>query len=358
MSFKNPIRADKLDQVKAKSYVKMLALLLSKKLLNGNSVSFTLLLNHVYEDMDESKSARLPFFMIGEGDSSWKDFHKKTTKDGDIQKKHMVSGSCRRNGDELVLDIDASRGMNKIPNKSLQHLDALVKKINKSYSISTTGGTVMGVDEDTQKATVAETKKETKNMDTTVFRDLKNSQEVTAYKTEKQEDAKKLNAAIQDLRKLMEGSLKTVSQNVKKGATSKKDIELVKAANQAFSKAMGIYNETAEQVRKKFEPAYNKLVGQKAQLLKLSLAAKQQKKSLAERMADSYYEAIEKRKPSEVEVQKFQTIVKNVLDFNKNNKKPVDQSLLLKATSFVVKKVGVDKFDVKFVNQVLEKKAA
>lgn len=358
MSFKNPVRADKLEQVKAKSYVKMLALLLSKKLLSGNSTSFVMLLNHIYADMDESKSAKLPLFLLGDGDSSWKDFHKQTTKDGDSQKKHMVSGSCRRNGDELILSIEGSKGLTKIPNKQLQYLDALVKKINKNYSISTTGGTPIGTDAVTQKGVVETIKKETRNMDKTVFQDLKNSEEVTAYKTEKQEEAKKLNSSIQNLQKMIGSSLKVVSKNVKNGATSKKDIDLVKAANQAFSDATAIYDKTAPQVRKKFESVYNKLIAQKGQLVKLSMAAKQQKKSLAQRMADAYYENMAQRKASETEIKQFQTIVKSAIDLNKSSKKPVDQELLLKATSFVVKKVGVDKFDVRYVNQVLEKKAA
>lgn len=358
MSFKNPIKADQLPQVNAKAYLKMLAVLLTKKFLNGNSVPFMLVLNQVYKDLDEKKSERVPLLILGDTDSSWKDFHKKPTPDGDIQKKYTIAGMCRKNGDELVFDVEGSKGLTKIPNKSMQYLEALLKRISPNFSVSTTGGSAGTLDEELQATKVATVAAETKNSAKTVTKDLKNTNESTVYKAEKQEEAKKLSAAIAGLRKLMAASLKSVTENVKKGTTSGKDLDAVKATNKAYSEAMELFEKVSEPVRKKFAPAHAKLASQKKQLIKISLAAKQTKTTLAQRMADTYYQNLEKRKASKEEIQKFQPVIKSAIDYNNASKTKVGQDFLLKATAFVLKKVGVDKFDVKYVGQVLEKSAA
>lgn len=357
MSFKNPVKADQLVQVTAPGYLKMMAVLLTKKFLNGNSVEFIMVLNHVYKGLDDKKSEKLPLLLLGDMDSSWKDFHKQTTKDDELQKKYTVVGMCRKNGDELVFDIEGSKGLTKIPNKTLQYLEALLKRISPNFSVSTTGGS-SGLDEELQATKVAVVAAETKNSAKTVTKDLKNSNESTVYKTEKQDEAKKVSAAIKNLRKIMADSLESVAANVKKGTTSGKDIDAVATTNKAYSETMALYEKASEPVRKKLAPAYTKLASQKKQLIKLSLAAKQTKTTLAQRMADSYYQNLEKRKASKEEVQKFQPIIKSAIDFNNASKTKVGQDFLLKATNFVLKKVGVDKFDVKYVGQVLEKSAA
>lgn len=355
MSFKNPIKVDQLPQVNAKAYLKMLAVLLTKKFLNGNSVPFTLVLNHVYKDLDDKKSERVPLFLVGDNDSSWKDFHKKDLGQGEIQKKNMVSGMVRKNGDELVLDIDGSRGLTKIPNKSMGYLEALLKKISPNFSISTTGGTAGTIDEELQATKAAVIAAETKNSEKTITKDLKNTNESTVYKTDKQEEAKKLSAAITALKKQINLSVKSVSANVKKGATSAKDLEAVKTTNAAFDEFMALYEKSSEPVRKKFAPAHSKLASQKKQLIKLSLAAKETKTTVAQRMADTHYQNLEKRKATEEEVQKFQTVIKSAIDFNKASKTKLAQDFLLRAVAFIIKNVGVDKFDVKYIEQVMQK---
>jgi hypothetical protein len=355
MAFKNPVKLASLPKIKGGQFLKITATILSKKFLNGNTVPFIILTNHVYLGFDENKSKKLPFFLLGERHSCWKDYHKKKTDSGEPQKNYMITGTCRRNGDEFVLDVDGSKGLKKVPRETFKFLNALLKKINKKYSIGTTGGSAGAIDEELQKTKVEEIKQETKDSDTEVTRDLKHSQEVTAYKEEKQGEAKKLSKAIKDLSKLMGTSLKAVAKNIKKGATSGKDIKLVKEANKAFSEAMSIFDETSEQIKKKFDSAHKKLTSQKEELYKLTLAAKKRKKSVAERLAENYSQKKTGKPATESLIKDVNNIVKKVFAQNKK----VKQSDLLRMLAFVLGKVGAKEDTViKYVAQIVQKQGA
>jgi hypothetical protein len=355
MSFKNPIKVANLSKLKGGQYLKMTAVILKKKFLSGNTAPFIILLNHIYAGFDEKKSERMPFFLLGDRQSDWKDYHKTKTEDDKPQKEFMISGTCRRSENEFVLDIDGSKGLKKIPRKTVKFLDALLQKIDKNFSVTTTGGSAGEIDEELQKTKVDDVQSETKNSAEEMTRDLKHSQEMTAYKEARQKEAKDLSKAITKLSSLMGKSLKSVADHVKKGATSGKDIEVVKAANAAYVDVMEIYKKAKKPVRQQFASAYKKLTNQKEQLIKLSLAAKQRKKSVAQRLADGYYEEKKNRVATDDEISVVNGITKKIL---KQHKK-VDQKYLLKMLSFLFGKVGV-KEDVvlKYAGQIVAQKAA
>ena len=53
MSFKNPIKLANLPKVKGGQFLKVTATILSKKFLDGNSIPFLILTNHIYLGFDE-----------------------------------------------------------------------------------------------------------------------------------------------------------------------------------------------------------------------------------------------------------------------------------------------------------------
>ena len=355
MSFKNPIKLANLPKVKGGQLLKVTATILSKKFLDGNSVPFLILTNHIYLGFDENKSNKLPFFMLGERHSCWKDYHKTKTDSGDSQKDYMITGTCRRNGDEFILSIDGSKGLRKIPRPTMKFLNAMLKKINKKYSVSTTGGSAGVIDEATQGTKADEVKDEMKGADEQVMRDLKTSEAATSYKAEKKAEAQSLSKAIKNLSKLMATSLKTVAKNVNNGATSSKDIKIVKEANQSFSEVMKLYEQTSEQVRKKFSGAHQKLNNQKKQLYTLSIAAKQRKKSVAERLAEQYALKKTGQAADASMVKDVNAIVKKAF----SNYSKVRQEDLLKMISFLFSKVGIkEDLVLKYLPQVIDQKAA
>jgi hypothetical protein len=355
MSFKNPVKVATLPKLKGSQFLKMLAVILNKKFLDGNSVPFIIVLNHIYAGFDEKKSKRHPLFLVGARHSCWKDYHKKKTPEGGPQKEFTVSGSCRRNGDEFVLDIDGSKGLKKVPRETIKFLNALLKKISKKYSVTTIGSSAGVIDEELQTAKSADVQDETKDAKEQITRELKHTAEATAYKEDRQEEAKKLSKAIKDLSKLMATSLKKVAKNIKKGATSNGDIKNVKEANKAFSDFMELFEATSEAVRKKFNSAHKKLTGQKEQLFKLSMAAKKSKKSVAQRLADNYSQNKNGKPAPESLIKQINGIIKKVFAENKK----VKQSDLLKMLSYVLGKVGPKEETVlKYVKQIAEKQAA
>ncbi|MCH2021521.1 MAG: hypothetical protein MK207_03475 [Saprospiraceae bacterium] len=355
MAFKNPVKVKNLPKLKGSQFLKMLAVILNKKFLDGNSVPFIIVLNHIYAGFDEKKSKRHPLFLVGDRHSCWKDYHKQKTPDGASQKEFMVSGSCRRNGNEFVLDINGSKGLKKVPRETMKFLNALLKKISKQYSVTTIGSTAGVIDEELQKAKAQDVLDETKDSKDQLTRELKHTEENTAYKEQRREEANKLSKSIKSLTKLLSTSLKKVTKNIKKGATSNNDIKNVKEANKAFSDFMSLYDETSEEVRKKFNSAHKKLTAQKEQLIKLSLAAKKTKKSIAQRLADNYSQNKTGKPATESTIKEINNIIKKVFAENKKTK----QDDLLRMIAFVLGKVGINQeLIIKYVNQIVEKQGA
>lgn len=339
MSFKMPLKEAKRGALKSSAYVKMLSLLIKKKYADGMEVPFLIVLNQKYANLDEKKSEKLPLFLIGNRDSSWKDFHKQKVGENGTQKEFCISGTCTRQGDQLLLSIDGSKGLRKLPPKAKQYINALLGKIDKKLSIEVGSGSA----EAAAGAGVAAAL----------------SPEQKAKKEDGQKEAKELSEAITNLANLMKNSLDSVAKNVKKGVTSVQDLKKMKTVNEQFEAVCESYKTAMAGVRKKFQPAYQKLVAQRKELFKLTMVAQARKKSLAQRLADNYYQDKLDRDAREAEVQKFQQLVKETIQYNKTTSPyKVKQTLLLKATSFLVKKVGLRQYRPDLTDKVLEKVAA
>lgn len=368
MSFKMPLKESKRPVLKASAYVKMLSLLIKKKLTDGMTVPFVIILNQKYANLDEKKSAKLPLFLLGDRDSSWKELHKQKIGESETQKDYMISGMCTRQGNELILAINGSKGLRKIPPKSKQHIEAVLAKVEKGLSISIGSGSGAEATNENEEATTATgaenaTESAVKTAATAATTATPNAEKTApqadpAQKEEAKEEATALSDAIKILSNLMGTSLKKVSANVKKGATSGKDIKAVQEVNKKYDEVQKLYQDSSKGVQKKFAKAHDKLTSQKKELYKVSMAAKARKKSLAQRLADNYYQATSNRIASEEEITSFQQLVKDTISHNKTQSPhKVPQDLLFKATLFVAKKVGVQRYKPELTDKVLEKVA-
>ena len=379
MAFKNPFIVAKLKTVKRQLYAKALKVILKNKFSDGETVPFTLILNHVYAGADEGQSAKLPFFLLGEpkdGEASWKKFRDAVAEGGGgkKQKAFMVGGTCTRQKDHLLLTMSSGKGIKKIPKKIMMHLENVLKSVDPKLTI----GTKEGVDLDEADGVAAaaavgaaaggDTKQDQTSDKQETASDTKEKPKVTEekkeklvqkYKEEKQEEAKKLGEQFDELNSMSSSdAIKKVTANIKKGRTTKKDLKAVKALNKVFSTTEKLYKGTAKQVQSKFKKPYKELADNKKKFYQLALATKQSKKSLAETLASSYYEKKQKRAATEDEINDIQKIVKDVILMNKKRRKKAKQGLLFKATSFVLKKTGPKNFKAKYVNQILQKKVA
>ncbi|BDS15176.1 hypothetical protein [Aureispira anguillae] len=368
MAFKNPFTIPKLKAIKAPIYIKTLKAILTNKFKDGESVPFSIILNHIYNGYDKSKSEKLPFCLFGEpkdGEANWKKFRDSEIEGGKKQKEFMLVGTCHRKGNHLVLEINKSKGISKMPRKTLERLQALLRNINKELTISTkepapelSDNTPSGAAPAAASGEQPSPEKGEKTAKEDPKKAAQKAKVVAAYKAEKQDEAKQLSEEFKNLRSLSGEGLKQVVENIKKGATTKKDLKVVKEINKAYSSTLKLYKGTAKQVQKKFEAPYKDLLSRKKELYKLSLATKQKKKSLAQSLADKYYNKKKKRKATDEEINEVQAIIKDVIAMNKKRRKKAKQKLLFKATSYVLNKTGVKKFKTKYVNQILQKKVA
>jgi pyruvate/2-oxoglutarate dehydrogenase complex dihydrolipoamide acyltransferase (E2) component len=336
MSFKMPLKEGKRGVLKSSAYVKMLSLLLKKKYNDGMSVPFLIVLNQKYANLDEKKSEKLPLFLVGERDSSWKDFHKKPAGES-TQKEFCIAGTCARQGDQLLLSIDGSKGLRKLPPKTKQYINAILAKIDKKLTIAVGAGS--GDVASAAGAGAAE-------------KALTPQQQ--QKKDEGQKEAQALSDAIGNLAKLMNSSLRSVTKNVKKGVTSGQDIKALQEVNDTFENVCKAYNSAMAGVRQKFKPTYTELEKKRKELFKLSAVAKARKKNLAQRLADSYYQDKLNRDARKAEIKKFNQILKDTIQYNKTSSPyKVDQKLLFRTLSFMVKKVGLRQYRPDLTDKVL-----
>lgn len=381
MAFKNPFTVAKLKTIKAQLYAKALKVILKDKFKDGDTVPFSIVLNHVYLGFDEKKSAKLPFFLLGEpkdGNATWKKFRDGEAEGeaGKKQKDFMVVGTCTRQGDHLLLTLNKSKGVSKIPKKTMIYLENAVKNASPNLTISTkegvdaaggeeetvataAGAAAVGGDSKSENTSDANQESTPDNKEKPKVTEEKKEKLVQKYKEEKQDEAKELGKQFEELNNMSSSdAIKKVTENIKKGRTTKKDLQAVKALNTVFSTTEKLYKGTAKQVQKKFDKPYKELAKNKKKFYQLSLATKQSKKSLAETLANAYYDKKAKRAATEDEVKDIQKIVKDVILMNKKRRKKAKQDMLFKATSFVLKKTGPKNFKAKYVNQILQKKVA
>lgn len=371
-SFKNPITVMKLKAIKAQMYIKALTMILKTKLEEGQTEPFQLITNHVYDGFDQSKSEKIPCLLIGipkDGANAWKKFRETTIGNNEKQKDYTLVGQCTRVGNTLVLTIDKSKGMNKLPKSVEKRLNALLNKIVKGMTVTTRGGVEDG-EEETPETTTApvgtvsqkdQPKEETTQTEQkTAKKAPKNKEEaIEQFKEEKIEEAKDLSQYITQFRALFDGKLQVVVNNVKKGQTTKKDAKVVKETNQVYDKAVKAYRKTAKQVQEKFKKAYDELQSGKKTLYELAIATKHTRKSMAQIVADNYFQATENRPATDKEVNQIQSFIKDALDINRKGGYKAPEATVIHAVSYVIKQVGgLDRYKNEFVEQILSKRQA
>ncbi|MFK7799913.1 MAG: hypothetical protein AB8E82_20840 [Aureispira sp.] len=341
-------------------YLRTLAAILTKKFEDGQTVPFSLILNHVYNGLDESRSAKIPFFLLGNpkgGESNWKKFRETPLEGGKKQKDFMLVGDCTLQGKTLVLDVNKSKGLNKLSPKTKARLENVLRKIDSEYAISFTDVSVASEEEetDTATATVAAGAAATTGSDTSEQEMSVQAQKIIdEYKKEETEKATKLSDNITQLTALFKGKLQEIAQNVENNRVTRSDIKAIQEINAAYDETVKLYNDAGKQVKGTFAAAYKKLEDGKELLIKLSLTVKERKKSLADLTAESYYQHSEGRPPTSEEVDNVQGLLKDTLDQNKKGLR-APQDKVLRATSYVLKRVGVEKFKPEYVEQTVEK---
>lgn len=350
MSFKMPLKVAKLADLKAKAYIKLAAMLLRNKLKDGDTVQYMLVLNHKYADLDEAKSQKIPLFLVGNFDSTWKDFHKQKLDNGKAQKAFTVQGTCTKNDKSLNLTIDSSKGLNKVPAKPKQYLLALLKKIDKNIELVI--GEAQGnasAEEDTTSTVEAPVSKAAPKVKPAAM---------AAYKAARKEEYLAINETIKALTASLRTVKTKVGKHIKKGTVSSKDLKTIKGAINNFEALDTTFNKSHKTVKVKFAPAFNKLKKRKKELAKLALIAKKRKVSIAQRMANNYFQQTAQRDASEEEIKEIQGLLKATIKHNKQSNFKTSGKQLIKVATFVLGKVGPKRFAPKMTDKVLKKLAA
>lgn len=351
-------------------YIKTLTAILKNKLEEGQTVPFSIVLNHIYNGFDQSKSEKLPLLLLGtpkDGATSWKKFRDSVTDEGKKQKEFMVVGECTRSNNKLILTLNKSKGINKLPKAVEKRLNALLNKVIKGMTVTTRGGVEEGTDETPQAQETsggttgpvpAGGKEKSQKTPKNGTRGAQKEAAIQEFKEEKVEEAKELSDHISKFRELFNGKLQVVVNNVKKGQTTKKDAKVVKETNKVYDAAMKSYRKTAKQVQAKFKKAYDELQSGKKTLYELAVATKGTRKSLAQIVADQFFQEKEDRVATEKEVTKIQVFIKDAIQINRKGNYKAPEATVIRAVSYVLKQVGIANYQNQFLEQVLDKRQA
>lgn len=342
MAKKLPLKVEKLEDLTSKQYVKLLNRML-KFIPDGVQTKFILITNHVFEDIGDMKSERLPLLLPGEMPQEWIKFFRSKKSDPE-QKKFASMGRLtiredstpdgKLKGRKVTLEID--EGNKRIKQKKYQFLAKLLERLKHTLDIEGAAGGE--IDEETN-ATKASANKVAAAVTADAMHEAKHSQEVTRLKDELREQKKAMNEKATDFWNAVKKVNSEVVPKIKDGkATKRKDLAIIQNAYDALKAFVLEYDELHDRVQKDFKSMRDKMEKQAKQFHLLGKTAKEQKKTLAQELADAYFTRTNDRIADEKEVKTMQESLKTAIAYRKVADLPKeDKALHLKAIYYTAR---------------------
>ncbi|MCP4439935.1 MAG: hypothetical protein GY810_13400 [Aureispira sp.] len=342
MAKKLPLKVAKLEQLTSKQYVKLLNRML-KFIPDGVQTKFILITNHVFQDIGDMKSERLPLLLPGEMPQEWIKFFR-SKKSDPAQKKFASMGRLtiredkapdgKLKGRKVTLEID--EGNKRIKQKKQQFLGKLLERLKHTLDIEGAAGGQ--IDEETN-ATKASANKVAAAATKEAMHEVKSAGEVTRLKEELREQKKAMNEKATAFWNAVKKVNSQVIPKIKEGKTTKrKDLAIIQNAYDALKAFVLEFDELHDRVQKDFKSMRDKMEKQAKQFHVLGKKAKEQKKTLAQELADTYFMRKNDRLAEDAEIQAMQASLKAAIDYRKVASLPKhEKALNLKAIYYTAR---------------------
>lgn len=285
----------------------------------GQTTNFMMLSEWNFPDLPGKE---LPFIVIGDFRGTWEKYYKNTARkrsQKDFAFGNASFGKETQQGEEFNLEIRHGR----IKTKGARALDKVIlNKIGLVSNVIEKGG---ADNEETESdetiANVAKNGAVTSALGAAFGNSAKpnRSKATSKDKAERIEDIK---AQTEELKKATE-AIKAkfavikneVSVKLKKGNLARKDLLAVRDLQNAYSAYLKTYENADPKLQEKFASAKKALDNQNKEFAKFALLVKAKKKTLAEQLADKFFEKNADREANKEEVEQMQKSLKAAIDY-------------------------------------------
>jgi hypothetical protein len=302
----------------------------------GQTTNFMMISEWNFPDLPGKE---LPFIVIGDFRGTWEKYYKNTARkrsQKDFAFGNASFGKETQQGEEFNLEIRHGR----IKTKGARALDKVIlSKIGLFANVIDKGGADNEeAESDGAEATVAKNGAVTAALGSTFGNSAKSNKE----KAPKKEPAKNKEERIEDIKaqsvelKMATEEMKAkfavikneVSGKVKKDNLARKDLLAVRELQNAYSAYVQAYENADSKLQEKFSAAKKALDKQNKEFAKLALVVKAKKKTLAEQLADKYFEKNGGRAANKEEVAQMQQSLKTAIDYRQISLREGDEKQL------------------------------
>ncbi|MCH2042494.1 MAG: hypothetical protein MK212_00010 [Saprospiraceae bacterium] len=352
MSIKIKLKPNVLDKLTFAKYATLLRVKIQKVKKLGKSVPCLIFTDHSFPD-PKLKGKLLPLILIGDVPTVWDKLYK------DRKKADAKLGMCSVPADQPTFSFEQQGGKTMKPD-ALKRMRLVLKqakitnfelsenikdndKGNPSPKVAAAAGAVAG---GTPKANPEEKKKQ------------KRAKKVAKAKEILGNQGKELGKVLKAYKAQYKVIQSKVVPKLKSGRTNRKDLTKMRSIQEVRKDFMKKFSEANKKIQGKFSSAKAQIEKQELKLAKLSLSVKKHKSTMAQQIADSYFNKKKKRKATEDEVKLFQENLKKGIAYRKVNEfKGEERTLHLKAVVQTLKLRGT-KFKVEDTDKVYNKLAA
>jgi hypothetical protein len=303
----------------------------------GQTTNFMMITEWNFPDLPAKE---LPFIVVGDFRGTWEKYYKKTARkrsQKDFAFGNASFGKDTQQGQEFNLEIRHGR----IKTKGARAFDKVIlSKVGLFVNVIEKGG---AENEDAEFDTEA-VEEVGKNgaVTSAISANFGNSAKQTKEKAPKKEPSKnkeeriedikaqtaELKKATEDLKAKFAVIKKEVSGKVKSENLARKDLIAVRELQDAYTAYVEAYDNADPKLQEKFAAAKKALDNQNKEFAKLALVVKAKKKTLAEQLADKYFEKNGGREANKEEVEQMQQSLKTAIEYRQIAQRQGDEKQL------------------------------
>ena len=302
----------------------------------GQTTNFMIMTEWNFPDLPGKE---LPFVVIGDFRGTWEKYYKNNARkrsQKDFAFGNASFGKETQQGEELNLEIRHGR----IKTKGVRAFDKVIlSKVGLCANVIEKGG---ADNEDPETEGEAENVVKNGAVTTALGANFGNSATTNREKAAKKAPSKDRAERIEDVKAQTEELKKAteamkakfavikneVSGKVKKDNLARKDLLAVRELQNAYSAYVQAYDNADPKLQEKFAAAKKALDNQNKEFAKLALVVKAKKKTLAEQLADKFFEKNGGREANKEEVAQMQQSLKTAIDYRQISLREGDEKQL------------------------------
>jgi hypothetical protein len=306
----------------------------------------------------------LPFLMLGDiKKEGWEVYFKQTG--AKRKERDFAMGTAylsKKASGAIILNFEVKKG--KIKAKYLDLLDkALLKHLKIEANVVQDGG--LNDEDDDSSDSGAEEKTPVSNPAPNANsanekqdpKEQKKAEAIAQQQAKMQAQAKDLNSYLATYKALYQSVKKEIVPKLEQG-TSRRDLIQIQNLTKAYDTFMMAFKAAHKSVQKTFASVKSELDKQRTEIAKVTKATQAKKQSLAQQLADAFFQKNAQRKAQTKEVELMQASLKAAIAYRKiESLSPEEKALHLKAISLTAQLRG-PKFQPQDTDKVFAKLGA